>query len=128
MAILSGQWATYKTTVALDLLLSIMTGASFAGHRIKRRGGVLFLALEGGSGLEARLNALAEHRGIDEHPLPFAWLGECPPLIDKDAANKLCKLADDAASEMKHRFGLPIVVIVVDTVVIAAGYSESGTG
>jgi hypothetical protein len=39
---LSGQWATYKTTVALYLSVSLMTGLPFANrYRIKRRGASL---------------------------------------------------------------------------------------
>jgi hypothetical protein len=59
--IISGQWGAYKTTIALDLGLSIMTGLNFAGrYRVKRRGGVLYLAPEGAATLTWRLDALAK--------------------------------------------------------------------
>src|SRR6516164_9617204 len=36
-ALISGQWGSYKSTVALDLALSVMTGTPFAGRfKVKR--------------------------------------------------------------------------------------------
>lgn len=46
--IISGQWGAYKTSIALDIALSVMNSLNFAGrYRVKRRGGVLYLAPEG---------------------------------------------------------------------------------
>src|SRR5262249_47228876 len=45
--LLSGQWGTGKTFLALELASCVMTGQPFVGHMIKRQCGVLFLAAEG---------------------------------------------------------------------------------
>ena len=45
--LLSGRWGTFKTFIAIDLAGSVMTGGSFAGHPVKRTGGVLLMAAEG---------------------------------------------------------------------------------
>jgi AAA domain/Bifunctional DNA primase/polymerase, N-terminal len=125
-ALIAGQWGTFKTTVALDIALSIMAELPFAGrYRIKRRGGVLFIALEGERMLSVRLDAMAAERGITGL-LPFAWRGDCPSLTDGDAGEALCKLADEAAAEFQSRFGLPVAMIVVDTIVRAANHTEGG--
>jgi AAA domain len=123
VGILAGQWGAYKTTVALDLSVCVMTGLLFAGrYRVKRRGAVLYIAVEGEGTLKARLRVIAEHRGVS-NSLPFAWRGDCPPLTDKNAADALCRLADEAAADLKRRFGLPVALIWVDTMVTAAGYA-----
>jgi hypothetical protein len=123
-ALIAGQWGTFKTTVALDLTLSVMTGLLFAGrYRIKRRGAVLYIALEGVGMLAARLAAIAAHRNVNG-TLPFAWRGDCPALTDKDAADTLCDLVGEAATELTNRFGVPIVLIIIDTMVSAAQYAE----
>jgi hypothetical protein len=43
----SGVWGGGKTFVCIDLAASVMTGTSFAGREVCRRGGVLFIAAEG---------------------------------------------------------------------------------
>src|SRR5262249_3727062 len=48
VGILAGQWGSFKTTAALDLAVSVMTGQAFAGqYRVKRKGAVLYFAVEG---------------------------------------------------------------------------------
>ena len=125
-ALISGQWGTFKTTIALDICVCIMTGLIFAGrYRVKRRGAVLFFALEGSGMLMTRLSAIAAQRGVSG-ALPFAWRGDCPPLTDDDAVEMLCTLVDQAKVELESKFDLPIVLIVIDTVVTAAQYREGG--
>jgi AAA domain len=121
--LLSGQWGTFKTTVLLYIAACIMTGLPFAGkYRIKRPGAVLFLALEGGGGIHTRLTAVATHLGATG-PLPFAWRTDCPLLVDKTAADTLCAFIKAAAAELDLRFHLPVVLIAIDTLIIAAGYA-----
>src|SRR3954464_3207910 len=56
--LLSGQWGTGKTFGALDLSASVMTGQLFAGRRVVRQGGVLFVAAEGAYEIPIRLQGL----------------------------------------------------------------------
>jgi hypothetical protein len=127
VALVAGQWGTFKTTVVLDIALSIMTGRTFADkYLVKRTGAVLYLPLEGEKTIRARLAALAAHKGITNE-LPFGWSGNCPSLAsDKDATNKLCQIVAEAAVEVKKRFGMPVVMVCVDTLVLAAGYASAG--
>jgi len=123
-ALMSGQWGTFKTTVALDMSLCIMTELPFADrYQVKRRGAVLYLALEGEGLLHARLSAIAAHRG-DTGALPFGWRGDCPALTDKNAADKLCAVANEAVVDLNRKFGLPVALIVIDTIITAAGFSS----
>ncbi|HKD36614.1 MAG TPA: AAA family ATPase, partial [Pirellulales bacterium] len=45
--LIAGQWGTFKTFGTFDLAHSIMSGEPWLGYEIMRRGGVLFIALEG---------------------------------------------------------------------------------
>jgi hypothetical protein len=58
IGLLSGQWGTYKTFIAIKLAGAIGTGQPFAGYATKRRGAVLYLAREGAGELPLRLEAL----------------------------------------------------------------------
>jgi hypothetical protein len=125
-ALISGQWGTFKTTIALEIAVSVMTTLPFAGrYRVKRRGAVLFIALEGAGALAARLEAIAKHHGV-EGPLPFAWRDDCPALTDDEAVEVLCALVDQAKADIEKSFDLPIVLIVIDTVITAAQHKEGG--
>jgi hypothetical protein len=126
VGILAGQWGSFKTTAALDLSVAVMTGAAFAGqYRIKRKGAVLYFAVEGAGTLKARLEAIARHRAAPEK-LPFAWRGECPVLTAKDAGQAIVKYVDEAAEHFKRAYGMPIALIWIDTYVTAAGLNSAG--
>jgi hypothetical protein len=58
--------------------------------------------------------------------LPFAWVDECPRLLSAGAVNELTNLAREAAERMQKDFGVPLVLIVIDTMADAAGYSRPG--
>jgi hypothetical protein len=126
VGVVSGQWGSFKTTAALDLSIAVMTGQPFAEqYRVKRQGAVLYFALEGAGTLKLRLNAIAHHRGAPEK-LPFAWRGNCPVLTDKSAGPTIVKYVDEAAVHFEHAYGMPVVLIWVDTYITAAGLSSSG--
>jgi hypothetical protein len=108
------------------LSVSAMTGMDFAGrYRVKRRGAVLYFALEGAGQFDNRLYTTAEHHGVIGE-LPFAIHDSCPPLTDKNAAVIICRWIDEAAEYFKREFGLPIVLIWFDTLITAAGYDAGG--
>jgi len=97
MALVAGQWGTFKTTVALDISICVMANLPFADrYSVKRHGAVLYFALEGEGMLQTRLAAIAAQRGITG-TLAFAWRGDCPSLTDKNAADLLCRFATEAA-------------------------------
>ena len=122
--LMSGQWGTFKTTVALDLSVCVMADLPFANrYRVKRPGAVLYLALEGEGMLSARLSAIAAHHGVTG-ALPFAWRGDCPALMDKNAADTLCGISNEAAADLKRRFDLPVALIWIDTLITAASFAS----
>jgi Bifunctional DNA primase/polymerase, N-terminal/AAA domain len=54
----SGQWGACKTFGVIDLSASVMTGTSFAGREVCKRGGVLFIAAEGAHEIPVRLKGV----------------------------------------------------------------------
>jgi hypothetical protein len=123
IGILSGQWGTFKTTIALDLSISVMTGTPFAGrYRIKRQGAVAFVALEGAGMTGTRLATLAKARGFDE-PLPFIWCDSCPSLTSANAAKEIVAALQSGIAQLS---GKPVSLIWIDTIATAAGYNKSG--
>ena len=139
--LLSGQWGSAKTFIALDLSGCIMTGEPFAGRKVLRRGGVLFIAPEGAFEIPVRLKGLVQgklagtamaqattgERRVDPDRLPFAWIEECPRLVDRDAADTLILTADAAAHELRERYDLPLSLIIVDTVAAGAGFDDENS-
>jgi len=124
--LIAGQWGTFKTFSAFDLAYSCMSGMPWLGYDIMRRGGVLFIALEGSAEVPIRLQGVIEDRGKIEGPAPFAWIETCPPFLGKNAADEICKIAEPIAKEFVSRFGVPLVLVIIDTIIAAAGYTRDG--
>lgn len=125
VAIMSGQWSSGKTFVALELAYCVAMGEPFAGRLVKRPGGTLFFAAEAEGDIPIRLRGLVTERSQDPSTLlPFAWVGEMPRLRDPEAANHLAELAHEAADGMKDKFGVELALIVIDTMAAAAGFDN----
>src|SRR5262249_42383515 len=124
--LLSGQWGTGKTFLALELASSVMTGQPFVGHLIKRQCGVLFLAAEGSDEVRIRLEALVQEKCGSMPRAPFRWYEIVPVLLQRDAADKLIAMGRQAHESLMAEFGLPLGLIILDTVAASAGYSTPG--
>jgi len=140
-ALLSGQWGLYKTFAALDLSGSVMTKTPFAEHAVLRQGGVLFIAAEGQKEIRPRLAGLASEKiaaregtelilpegvvAIDPERMPFVWIEACPRLTADDATAELNKIVGAAHREMQKRFGLPLVLVIIDALMPAANFKDA---
>jgi AAA domain len=108
------------------MALAVMSNRPFAGqYRIKRAGAVIYFALEGAGTLQSRLAAIARQHGAPDK-LPFAWRGDCPLLTAKDAGPAIAAHCDAAARYFKQAYGVPTVLILIDTYSVAAGFTLSG--
>jgi hypothetical protein len=109
-----------------------MSGTPIFDSEIDRRGGVLFYAGEGQGEVSIRLQASLEHRCVDLAPAgkaPFAWLTpEKAPLnlLDPKTVKAFIERAKAVGAAMQKRFGVPLSLIEIDTVVATGGYKESG--
>ena len=135
-ALIAGQWGAYKTFAAFDLVGSVMTKTPFAGRNINRQGGVLWLAAEGQDEVRLRLAGLANAKlkgaieagtesPLDSKRLPFAWADSCPVLTTPTAREQLRAIVARAVSEMMERYGVPLVMILIDTMMAAAGFKDA---
>src|SRR5262245_29603752 len=125
VGLISGQWGTYKSFVALDLAAAVMSNTTFIGFPVRRQGGVLFLACEGQSEMTLRLSAAVEARSMQQKA-PFAWVENAPRLLDPNAGQILTAMVIHASQKMLRDFGLPVVLVIIDTIGAAAGYERTG--
>jgi hypothetical protein len=124
--LMSGQWGTFKTFAGFDLAHSCMSGEPFLGYEVVRRGGVVLIGLEGRDEIPIRLQAVIDDRGKITGEAPFAWVETCPPLLGKNAVEEICATLEPIARELKVRFGMPLVLVEIDTLPDAAGYHKDG--
>jgi hypothetical protein len=125
--LLSGQWGAGKTFTALDLIGAAITGQLWLGHVIKRQCGALLIAAEGGNEVRLRLDAMVRAKCGGAERLPFRWFETIPTLLlHKDAVSKLVAMAEHAEASLQNEFGLPLGLIIIDTVAAAAGYAKQG--
>ena len=122
----SGQWGTYKTFVVIDIATSVMSGVKFIDFPVVRKGGVLFIAPEGSSELPARIEAAIKAKCLEMGRAPFAWIETCPALINPKTSTALAAIAQQVANKIKAKWNLPLALIVIDTVVVSAGYDREG--
>lgn len=118
VALLAGQYSSGKTFVALDIALTLIHGTEFLGRRTKR-GAVLWIAAEGASIVEQRLEAARRAKfkiSVDAPHFPFLWM---EPEPAKDATAVLANLGTmirEAKSECeKHHPNHPLRIVFVDT-------------
>jgi hypothetical protein len=124
--LLSGQWGTYKSFVALELAGALMTGQPFLDRLVKRQSGVLFLAAEGQHEMRIRLAALIQEKCGGMARAPFRWFEDVPVLLQPDGLALLVAMGRQAAASLQQEFGLPLGLVIIDTVAASAGYNGLG--
>jgi hypothetical protein len=123
--LLSGQSGTYKTFVALNLAAAIATGKPFAGYSIKRPGATIAFVSEGASGWQQRLDAVSKH-DHDNSRLPIFYTGDPVCLLDPTNVAAVIETVKAAGEESKRDLGLPLSLVLFDTLIGSAGFVKSG--
>jgi AAA domain len=124
--LLSGQWGAGKTFAFFDLAGALITGQPWLGHTVKRKCGVLLIAAEGGDEVRLRLDAVVREKCGGLQRAPFRWYETAPLLLHKGSVEKLIAMAQQAEKSLQAEFGLPLGLIVIDTIAACAGYSRAG--
>ncbi|SED73778.1 AAA domain-containing protein [Rhizobiales bacterium GAS191] len=124
--LISGKYFCGKTSVAKSLAASAATGFPFAGRKVLRRGAVLWLAAEGEWEADKRMRAAIRALGCNPDECPV-YIQTCnvPKMLAKGGEANLMKIIREAEQMAKDQFGLPLVLIVIDTMIKAAGYKKS---
>lgn len=106
-----GQPGTSKTFFALDIALHIALGRSWFGCDVKR-GVVVYIALEGISGIRKRAEAACKHHGVKLASVPIVFADGMMDLANDKGLP--AQIADEAKRASEH-FDFPIRAIVIDT-------------
>ena len=114
-----------KTYVAMSIAASVTSGISFASRTILRKGAVLWLAAEGEWEVDKRIRAAVRALGCDPEVQPiYVQIASVPQLLQGGEA-AVMKIVRQAEQMARDEFGLPLVLIVIDTMIKAAGYKKS---
>jgi hypothetical protein len=124
--LLSGQWGAGKTFVVFDLCAALATLQPFLDHAVKRQCGVLLIAAEGADEVRLRLDAVVRAKCGDMARAPVRWYETAPMLLHKGAVDTLIAMARHAEESLQQEFGLPLGLIVIDTIAACAGYARPG--
>ena len=103
-----GEPGSYKSFLALDMLLSLAYGKPFDGHELEH-GYVCYVAGEGGGALRKRVAAWHDRRGVQPQRGVFGVIEEPVPLREEGAIDAL--IADLEAMRRRK----PLRAIVFDT-------------
>jgi hypothetical protein len=114
----------------------VIAKTPFARRPVNRQGGVLLFAAEGQEDVRVRLEGLLAGKlresiagglelPVDPRHLPFAWVDSCPTLASPGADVILRNVIDVAASAMLERHGMPLALIIIDTMMTAAGFRDA---
>jgi hypothetical protein len=124
--LLSGQWGTFKSFMALEIGAAVMTGRPFNSYLVQRQCGVLFLAAEGADEMRVRLEALVREKCGNVARAPFRWFEAIPTLLHPGGLELLIAMARQAHASLQQEFGLPLGLVFIDTVAASAGYAMQG--
>ena len=83
---------------------------------MKQQCGVLLIAAEDGSELRLLLEAAIRTKCGNMQRALFRWYEACAPLLQKGSIDTLIAMARQADDQLQEKFGLPLGLVVIDTV------------
>ncbi|MCZ8376612.1 MAG: AAA family ATPase [Beijerinckiaceae bacterium] len=127
LAVLAGQSGAGKTFLALELASCLATGDDFFGHKVRDRGGSLFLLAEGLGTIAERLEAIRLGKLAEEplgEGLPIAWMALPGSLKAPEVQKAVTAKIVEVSADMRDRFGIPLRLLVIDTLSAAFATGE----
>jgi RecA-family ATPase len=120
-----GKYFSGKTYVAMSLTASVATGKPFAGRAVLRKGAVLWLAAEGAWEVDKRIRAAVAALGGDPDNQPVYVQRASVPKLLSGGEQAVMDIVREAEVAAKAEFGVPLALVVIDTMIKAAGYKKS---
>lgn len=108
LAVLFGEAGVMKSFVALDIGLSVATGADWHGSPIRKNGPVFYLAGEGFTGLSCRIRAWSINQNIELAGIPFFISEQPAQLLDTSNSNEVVI----AIEKLRTSQGSPVLIII----------------
>ena len=87
---------------------------------------MLLIAAEGADEVRLRLDAVVRAKCGGMARAPLRWYETAPMLLHKGSAETLIAMARQADASLRQEFGLPLGLIVIDTIAACAGYTKTG--
>jgi hypothetical protein len=118
LCVIYGDSGSGKTFFTLDLAGAVARGTPWRGKKVKK-GRVVMVCAEGAGGFRNRLDAFAQHNGIDLADFDLGVIADAPNLLEKtDVKDLLAAL---------HTFG-KVDMIIIDTLAqtMPGGNENSG--
>jgi hypothetical protein len=111
-----------KSSIGGDLALHVAAGRDWRGYRSKRKGAIIYFALERSDLVERRLNAQAEKYGIDPKTLPFHTVSVTIDMMSSGCVQGFI----ETIRAVEEKCGERVIMIVIDTTskAIAAGCGD----
>jgi hypothetical protein len=122
VGLLAGQSGAGKSFVAVNMAIALASNApsGFFGKRIKQPAGVLYLAAEGGGGLNNRFIAARQQFDVTR-AIPVAYSTSLADLSQPHHRKEIITAAQDASARFVDQFNTPLRAIIIDT--FSAGFS-----
>ena len=76
--------------------------------------------------MRIRLEALIREKCGGMARAPFRWFEDVPVLLQPDSLALLVAMGQQAAASLRQEFGLPLGLVIIDTIAASAGYSRLG--
>jgi hypothetical protein len=119
VVLIAGTSGSGKTFNAINLAGALAAGGQFFGHQVAEPGGSLFVLAEGIGTIAERIEAVRADGIMDGAALPIAWMALSGSLSVEAEQNSLIAEAKRVADEMPAKHGVPLRLIVVDTIAAA---------
>lgn len=117
LSVVYGESNCGKTFFMTDLAFHIASGRPWRGQQVEK-GGVIYVALEGGFGISNRIAALRTYYNSGSERIPFGVVPTSINMLDPAAdTGPLIELIKEAANELT----VPIRLVVIDTLSRAMG-------
>jgi AAA domain len=113
-----------KTAILVDMVLHVAAGREYRGRRVERQP-VVFIALEGHSGIHNRVIAGARHLGIED--APFGVIKAVESFRNPDTAARVAATAKAITEQYRTQgeaFDNPVVVIDTFQAALGTGGSD----